>query len=68
MAQPVDVVGAGGRYKVTASVLVSGEQDVVLDGVYQVLNRPVSILVAGPDNGGQLTQGAREVADRRAAR
>jgi hypothetical protein len=52
----------GGRYKVTARVLVSGEQDVVLDGVDQVLNRPVSILVAGPENGDHLTQGAREVA------
>ena len=63
MAQPVDVGSVlGGRYKVTARVLVSGEQDVVLDGVDQVLNRPVSILVAGPDNGDHLTQGAREVA------
>ncbi len=63
MAQPVDVGSVlGGRYKVTSRVLVSGEQDVVLDGVDQVLNRPVSILVAGPDNGDHLTQGAREVA------
>ncbi|MCU1574835.1 MAG: hypothetical protein JWO93_2917 [Micrococcaceae bacterium] len=63
MAQSVEVGSVlGGRYRVTARVLVSGEHDVVLDGVDRVLNRPVSILVAGPDNATNLTQGAREVA------
>ncbi|AJT42265.1 hypothetical protein [Psychromicrobium lacuslunae] len=52
----------GGRYKVTASVLVSAEGDQVLDGVDQVLNRPVSIVIAGTENAENLTQGAREVA------
>ncbi|MFI5085758.1 MAG: hypothetical protein ACHP7K_07495, partial [Actinomycetales bacterium] len=63
MPASVDVGSVlGGRYKVTAHVLESAEQDSVLEGVDQVLNRPVSILVAGPDNAGHLTQGAREVA------
>lgn len=52
----------GGRYKVTAHVLDSAEGDQVLDGVDQVLSRPVSIVVAGPDNGDNLAQGTREVA------
>jgi len=52
----------GGRYKVTATVLTSHDQDLVLDGVDQVLNRPVSILVAGPGNADQVAKSAREVA------
>lgn len=63
MSQPIDVGSVlGGRYKVTATVLTSHDQDLVLDGVDQVLNRPVSILVAGPGNGDQVAQSAREVA------
>jgi len=52
----------GGRYKVTGSVLLSHDRDQVLDGVDQVLNRPVSILVASDQNAEQLSQSAREVA------
>lgn len=52
----------GGRYKVTAHVLESAEGDQVLDGVDQVLSRPVSIVVAGRENQDHLAQGAREVA------
>lgn len=63
MSQPIDVGSVlGGRYKVTATVLTSHDQDLVLDGVDQVLNRPVSILVAGPSNGEQVATSAREVA------
>lgn len=63
MSHPTDVGSVlGGRYKVTATVLTSHDQDLVLDGVDQVLNRPVSILVAGPDNAEQVAQSAREVA------
>jgi len=61
--QPVDVgTLLGGRYKVTARVLASAEQDLVLDGLDQVLNRPVSILVASPDNASQVAMSAREIA------
>ncbi|MFE4195956.1 ABC transporter substrate-binding protein [Paenarthrobacter sp. NPDC056912] len=63
MSHPIDVGSVlGGRYKVTATVLTSHDQDQVLDGVDQVLNRPVSILVAGPGNAEQVAQSAREVA------
>lgn len=63
MSHPIDVGSVlGGRYKVTATVLTSHDQDLVLDGVDQVLNRAVSILVAGPENADQVAQSAREVA------
>ncbi|MFB9713583.1 ABC transporter substrate-binding protein [Arthrobacter methylotrophus] len=63
MSHPIDVGSVlGGRYKVTATVLTSHDQDLVLDGVDQVLNRPVSILVAGPGNAEQVAKSAREVA------
>jgi hypothetical protein len=63
VSHPIDVGSVlGGRYKVTATVLSSHDQDLVLDGVDQVLNRPVSILVAGPHNADQVAQSAREVA------
>lgn len=63
MPQPVDVGSVlGGRYKVTAQVLASAEQDLVLEGVDQVLNRTVSILVAAPANASQVATSAREVA------
>ncbi len=63
MSHPIDVGSVlGGRYKVIASVLTSHDQDLVLDGVDQVLNRAVSILVAGPDNADQVARSAREVA------
>lgn len=63
MPQPIDVGSIlGGRYKVTGRILASAENDVILDGLDQVLNRPVSILVAAVDNSHHLTQSAREVA------
>jgi len=63
VSNPIDVGSVlGGRYKVTATVLASHDHDLVLDGVDQVLNRPVSILVAGPGNTEQVAQSAREVA------
>ncbi|MFJ7749904.1 ABC transporter substrate-binding protein [Arthrobacter sp. NPDC097144] len=63
MPQPVDVGSTlGGRYKVTAQVLASAENDLVLDGVDLVLNRAVSILLAAPENTDQVSASAREVA------
>ncbi|WDF33365.1 ABC transporter substrate-binding protein [Arthrobacter agilis] len=63
MPEAVDVGSVlGGRYKVTAYVLASAEKDLVLDGVDQVLNRPVSILVASPGNASQVATSARELA------
>lgn len=61
--QPIDVGSIlGGRYKVTGRILASAENDVILDGLDQVLNRPVSILVSAPANSENLTHSAREVA------
>ncbi|MFC8303551.1 ABC transporter substrate-binding protein [Specibacter sp. NPDC057265] len=63
MPQPIDVGSIlGGRYKVTGRILASAENDVILDGLDQVLNRPVSILVAAVENSQHLMQSAREVA------
>ncbi|HET7415432.1 MAG TPA: ABC transporter substrate-binding protein [Arthrobacter sp.] len=63
MPQPVDVGSIlGGRYKVTNHVTTSADDDLVLDGVDQVLNRGVSILVAGSDNAEQVAASAREIA------
>ncbi|WP_062008075.1 hypothetical protein [Arthrobacter alpinus] len=61
--QAIDVGSIlGGRYKVTGRILASAEDDIILDGLDQVLNRPVSILVSAVENSGNLTQSAREVA------
>ncbi|MFB9795571.1 discoidin domain-containing protein [Arthrobacter citreus] len=46
----------------TAQVLASAENDLVLDGVDQVLNRAVSILLAAPENTAQVSASAREIA------
>lgn len=63
MPQPIDVGSIlGGRYKVTGRILASAENDIILDGLDQVLNRPVSILVAAIENSPNLTQSARDVA------
>ncbi|MEA5455541.1 ABC transporter substrate-binding protein [Sinomonas sp. JGH33] len=63
MSQSIDVgTVLGGRYKVTSSIVASHDGDLVLDGVDQILNRPVSILVSAPGNAEQLAQSAREVA------
>lgn len=61
--QPIDVGSIlGGRYKVTGRILASAEDDVILDGLDQVLNRPVSILVSAVENSQYLAASARDVA------
>ncbi|WP_207343736.1 hypothetical protein [Arthrobacter sp. E3] len=63
MPQPIDVGSIlGGRYKVTGRILASAENDIILDGLDQILNRPVSILVSAVENTANLTQSARDVA------
>ena len=58
----------GGRYQVTEFVMTTAEGDLVLEGIDQVLNRSVSILVASADNSSQLAGSAREIAmDERSA-
>lgn len=69
MSQSIEVGSIlGGRYQVTEFVMTSAESDLVLEGIDQVLNRSVSILVASAENSSQLASNAREIAmDERSA-
>lgn len=63
MSQPIEEgMVLGGRYLVTGHVLTSADQDMVLDGRDQVLNRDVSILVASAAHASQVAASARELA------
>ena len=63
MPQPIEEgMVLGGRYLVTGHVLTSADQDMVLDGRDQVLNRDVSILVASSAHATQVAASARELA------
>lgn len=63
MSQPI-ALGAvlGGRYKVTASLLSTAEDDHVLQGEDQILRRRVSILVPSPAHESLLVDNARSLA------
>lgn len=52
----------GDRYKVTAHVLETADGDTILDGVDQILNRKVSIVVASAEHSSQLVANARQSA------
>lgn len=52
----------GDRYKVTAHVLETADGDTILDGLDQILNRKVSIIVAAPAHGSRLVANARKSA------
>ena len=52
----------GGRYEITGRVMASAQQDQVLTGLDQVLNREVLILVASRENASQAAQSARQLA------
>ena len=52
----------GGRYEITGRIMASAQQDQVLTGLDQVLNREVLILVASRDNASQAAQSARQLA------
>lgn len=69
VSQSIDVGSVlGGRYQVTEFVMTTAEGDLVLEGIDQVLNRSVSILVASTDNSSQLASSARDIAmDERSA-
>ncbi|MDO5633383.1 MAG: hypothetical protein Q4G34_00715 [Micrococcus sp.] len=63
MPQPIEVGSVlGGRYRVTAHVVTSADQDLVFAGLDQVLNRRVTILVASRENATQVATSARELA------
>lgn len=50
----------GDRYKVTARVLETADGDTILDGVDQILNRKVSIVVASAEHSSRLVANARQ--------
>jgi len=52
----------GGRYEITGRVMASAQQDQILTGLDQVLNREVLILVASRENASQAAQSARQLA------
>lgn len=52
----------GERYKVTHKVVETGDGDSIFDGQDQVLDRKVSIVVAGPSRGEKLLENARTLA------
>ena len=63
VSQPIEAGAViGGRYQVTDLVMTSADGDEVLQGIDQVLNRPVSVLVGSPANSEQLSMSAREIA------
>ncbi|MCW1248648.1 murein biosynthesis integral membrane protein MurJ [Acaricomes phytoseiuli] len=63
LANSIDIGSViGGRYRVTEQILSSAEGDLVLEGIDQVLNRPVSIVIPTPPNAEGLTRSSREVA------
>lgn len=55
---PVGTV-LGGRYEVTSQIIVTAETDMILDGVDQILNRQVSIVVASPARSDLLENNSR---------
>lgn len=63
MPQPIEEgTVLGGRYRVTGHVVTSADQDMVLEGRDQVLNRDVTILVASAQHASQVATSARELA------
>ena len=44
---PVGTV-LGGRYEITAQIIITAESDMILEGKDQILNRKVSVVVASP--------------------
>ena len=63
MPQPIEEGAVlGGRYRVTGHVVTSADQDMVLEGRDQVLNRDVTILVASTEHASQVATSARELA------
>lgn len=52
----------GGRYQITGHVMTSADQDAILTGLDQVLNREVAILVASRAHASQVATSARQLA------
>ena len=58
---PVGTV-LGGRYEVTAHIIITAESDMVLEGIDQILNRKVSVVVASPNRSALLEVNTRALA------
>ena len=55
MSQQIPVGSVlGGRYEITAHIIITAESDMVLEGIDQILNRKVSIVVASPSRSALL--------------
>jgi len=52
----------GGRYEITAHIIITAESDMVLEGIDQILNRKVSIVVASPNRSALLEANSRALA------
>lgn len=63
MSEPIEEgTVLGGRYRITGLVTSNDDQDLVLTGMDQVLNRQVSILVAANAHAAQVAESARQIA------
>lgn len=63
MSQQIPVGSVlGGRYEITAHIIITAESDMVLEGIDQILNRKVSIVVASPNRSALLEANSRALA------
>lgn len=63
MSQQIPVGSVlGGRYEITAHIIITAESDMVLEGIDQILNRQVSIVVASPSRSALLEANSRALA------
>jgi len=58
---PVGTV-LGGRYEITAQIIITAESDMILEGKDQILNRKVSVVVASPVRSHLLEKNSRALA------
>ena len=63
MSQQIPVGSVlGGRYEITAHIIITAESDMVLEGTDQILNRKVSVVVASPNRSALLEANSRALA------
>ena len=63
MSQQIPVGSVlGGRYEITAHIIITAESDMVLEGTDQILNRKVSVVVASPSRSALLEANSRALA------
>ena len=63
MSQQIPVGSVlGGRYEITAHIIITAESDMGLEGTDQILNRKVSVVVASPSRSALLEANSRALA------